>query len=193
MNDKQDPNNKVISAIKKTKIKTDYLAGMPLKEIAEKHKIPKVKIRNLINNQKWRKDLDELKKRIELQAIDKIAERKSDALFRMHAQSQTIINKVMKEFENEKNWESQVIEDKNGNLIRVTNYDKLEKLGKLWTMAWSRQLRALGEPDTLREMPLPEDDEDGKRIIQVMAVGLTPEYQEKVVRAKELQDKANNQ
>jgi uncharacterized protein YjcR len=54
---------------KEIKIKKDYLAGMPQREIAEKYNMTQKQVDNLVYRKKWTKDKKEVKQRVKEELV----------------------------------------------------------------------------------------------------------------------------
>jgi len=178
----------------KSAIKIDYLKGIQIEKISKKHGLPKKRIENLIINNKWKKELEKLISLTEEKTIEQIAENKSMMLAQMDSQAAEIIDKVMTQIRNDNLWNPVTYMDKEENMRMDMNFDKMEKLGKLWNTAWARRLRAIGEPDVIKDAPDKEKGgEVGTRKIQVLTmVGVTQKVVDDYINGESKNEKTVN-
>jgi hypothetical protein len=165
-------------------IRLAYLTGKSIEEICRLFKISKNQFNSLRTKYKWKETQKEIERLTEEQTIDILVSKKSEALLQIANDAMILMGQSMKRLKDESEYEDIVIENEEGNIIsRRKTYSDMYALARTWNLGVSRLLRALGEPDVIRDLPV--DDSSLQPVFKVLVdVGLRPEYKEKLINGE---------
>ncbi|NCN09708.1 MAG: hypothetical protein GW938_07680 [Leptospira sp.] len=179
---KAKPNKRIDSGTRE-EIKIAYLSGISIDEIIKKFNITKTQFEKLRTRFKWKSISKEIEQRTEELVIEQLAHTRAKVLNQMHQDSLIIISNCMKRLKDESEYDDIPVYNSEGEVVGHKKvYQEINALIRGWSLAYSKLLRSIGEPEVIREKP--DNGNTKQPIIQIlMDTGLRPEFKEKIINA----------
>lgn len=166
-------------------IRLAYLTGKSIDDICKIFNITKNQFNALRTRHNWKEEQREIDRLTHEQTIEILAEKKSSALLQIANDSVILMSQAMKRLKDDSEYDDIIIENDEGQIIsRRKTYSEMYALARMWSLGASRLLRAVGEPDSLRDFPQPDDDQLRPVFKVLVDVGLKPEYREKLINGE---------